>query len=224
MAVVIPIMDSAYHFLVEGPGGTLISNTEVLPAPQANMMAAIINGLMSSEPQPYLLYSLGGLVAVLLWMASVPMLAFSLGMYLPISINMAVLAGGICAWAIGRSGGSEEIRTARAEQGTLIASGMMAGAAIAGIFSAVLRLTAVGAPIRWLSMGMEFELKTNEAGAETLKHHAAHWFKGFTGQMIGFLMFIGLGVACYFLARLGAKWELAEAASKAAEPEETPEA
>jgi len=215
VAVVIPVMDSAYHFLVEGPGGALISNTDVLPAPQANMMAAIINGLMSKGEQPYLLYSLGGLVAVLLWMASVPMLAFALGMYLPIGINMAVLAGGVCAYIVSRTGGSEEVRTARTEQGTLIASGMMAGAAIAGILSAVLRLDAVGSPIRFLSVGVDFELATNAAGATTLKHTAAEWFHHSTGQIISLVMFILLGVACFLLARMGANWELAEAAAKA---------
>ena len=214
VAVVIPVMDSAYHFLVVGPGGALISNTDVLPAPQANMMAAIINGLMSKGEQPYLLYSLGGLTAILLWMAQVPMLAFALGMYLPIGINMAVLAGGICAWLIGKSGGSAEVREARAEQGTLIASGMMAGAAIAGILSAVLRLDAVGSPIRFLSVGVDFELTTNAAGATTLKHTAAAWFHGWQGQAASLGMFIILGFACFFLARMGASWELAEAAAK----------
>ena len=213
VAVVIPVMDSAYHFLVVGPGGTLVSNTDVLPAPQANMMAEIIKVLMEGGDQPYLLYSLGGLTAILLWMAAVPMLAFALGMYLPIGINMAVLAGGICAWIVSRTGGSEEVRTARTEQGTLIASGMMAGAAIAGIISAVLRLDAVGAPIRFLSQCMKFELVTNAAGAATLRHTAEAWFKGSTGQLISVGMFVLLGVACFFLARLGANWELAEAAA-----------
>ena len=80
--------------------------------------------------QPWLLYGLGGVVAIMLLMAGVPMLAFALGMYLPISINAAVLAGAVCAWLISRTGGSERVRKARSEQGTLIASGMMAGAAM----------------------------------------------------------------------------------------------
>ena len=88
-------MDQAYHFLVQDPAtGQMVSNDKVLPAPQANMLAAVSKGLMSDPAnQPWLLYGIGGLVAVLLFMAGVPMLAFALGMYLPLSINLAVLAG-----------------------------------------------------------------------------------------------------------------------------------
>ncbi len=161
VALVIPLMDEAYQFLIKDPStGLLIPNDKVLPAPQGNMIAAVSKGLMADPAnQPWVLYGLGGLVAVLLLMAGVPMLAFALGMYLPISINMAVLAGAVCAWIIARTGGSEGVRKARAEQGLLIASGLMAGAAIFGILTAVLRLPAVGAPIRSLSVGVEYRLE-----------------------------------------------------------------
>ena len=208
VAFIIPIMDSAYHFLVPGPTGALVSNQEVLPAPQANMLAAIINGLMSGQEQPVLLYVLGGLIAIMLYLANVPMLAFALGMYLPISITSAQLAGGFTAWLVSRSGRTEEIKNARREQGTLIASGMMAGAAIIGIVSAVLRLKEVGAPIRHLSLGVDFFYKTSESGNVLLKHTAQPWYAGFTGQMISLVAFVVLAASCYFLARKGAAWEL----------------
>ena len=76
--------------------------------------------------QPWLLYGLGGLVAVMLYMAGVPMLAFALGMYIPISINMAVLAGAFASYIVGNTGGSEKVKKARQDQGVLIASGLMA--------------------------------------------------------------------------------------------------
>jgi hypothetical protein len=215
VAMIIPVMDSAYHFLVPGPTGALISNQEVLPAPQANMLAAIINGLMSGKDQPVLLYVLGGLIAIMLYLAEVPMLAFALGMYLPISITACQLAGGLTAWLVSRSGSTPEIQNARREQGTLIASGMMAGAAIIGIVSAVLRLKEVGAPIRALSVGVNFFYETSESGNVLLKHAAQPWYAGFTGQMISLVAFVLLGVACYLLARKGASWELAEGPSEA---------
>jgi len=211
VAIVIPVMDSAYHFLVEGPGGALMSNTEVLPAPQANMLAAIIKGLMSGAAQPVLLYVLGGLIAIMLYLAGVPMLAFALGMYLPISITSAQLFGGFVAWLVSRSGKTEEVRDARREQGTLIASGVMAGAAILGIASAVLRLVEVGAPIRHLSVGVDFFYEKSTAGNLLLKHRGAEWFAGFDGQMISLVMFVLLGVGCFLLARKGAEWDLADA-------------
>jgi putative OPT family oligopeptide transporter len=205
VAAVIPIMDNAYGFLITDPEtGLLVSNEQALPAPQANMIAAVSRGLMDNPAnQPWLLYGLGGAVAVMLWMAGIPMLAFALGMYLPISINMAVLAGAAVAWIVGRTGGSEEVREARAEQGTLIASGLMAGAAIFGVITAILRTPDVGAPIRFLSYGVDFALQDG-----VLSETAAHWYEGFQGQMIGLVMLLLLGLACYFLARLGARWLL----------------
>ena len=156
VAAVIPLMDAAYHFLDPATG---LPNDKVLPAPQANMIGALARGLMADPAgQPWLLYALGGVVALVLLMAGVPMLAFALGMYLPISINMAVLAGAVCGWIIGKTGKKEEVRKARAEQVNLIAAGLMAGAAIVGLIIAVLRLPAVGAPVRYVSVGIDQEL------------------------------------------------------------------
>jgi len=212
VAFVIPLMDSSYHFLVADPAtGLMVSNEQVLPAPQANMLAAVSRGLMSDPAnQPWLLYGLGGFVAIMLFMTGIPMLAFALGMYLPLAINMAVLLGAVVAWLISRTGGSEEVRKARSEQGTLIASGLMAGAAIFGIITAVLRLPALGAPIRFLSFGIDYSLTTvNGVGVLHETPHA--WFEGFAGQMLGLVMLGLLAVVCFVLARWGAAKELAGA-------------
>jgi putative OPT family oligopeptide transporter len=212
VAAVIPLMDASYHFVVEDPAtGAMVSNEQVLPAPQANMIAAVSRGLMDDPAnQPWLLYGLGAGVALMLLMSGVPMLAFALGMYLPISINAAVLAGAAVAWLISRTGGSEKVREARAEQGILIASGLMAGAAIFSVITAVLRLPKIGAPIRFLSVGVDFSLEdlAGVEGIQTLNETAAHWYEGFQGQMIGLVMLITLALVCFLLARLGAKWML----------------
>lgn len=210
VAIVIPAMDSAYHFLVM-QDGKLVSNSDVLPAPQANMLAAITKGLMSDAPQPLLLYGLGGLVAIVLYMAGVPMLAFALGMYLPISINMAVLAGAFVAWLISQTGKNKAVREARAAQGTLIASGLMAGAAIFGIVTAVLRLDFTSYAIRFISVGEVFEVVKKESGATILDSKTLHWFEELPGQGAGLGMFIVLALACYALARWGAARELKDA-------------
>ncbi|MBI5534256.1 MAG: oligopeptide transporter, OPT family [Deltaproteobacteria bacterium] len=213
VAAVIPAMDSAYHFLKLAPDGTWVSNSDVLPAPQANMLAAITKGLMSDAQQPLLLYGLGGLIAIMLYMAGVPMLAFALGMYLPISINTAVLAGAFVAWLIGNTGKNKAVREARASQGTLIASGLMAGAAIFGIVTAVLRLDisfapSIGFPIRFLSVGEKFEVITKDAGVRVLDSTTLPWYDGLVGQGTGLGMYILLALACYALARWGAVKEL----------------
>jgi len=214
-------MDSAYGFVQTDPdtgealqdkAGNLISNTDVLPAPQANMMAAVSKGLLSDPAkQPWLLYGMGAIVAIILYMSGVPMLASALGMYLPIGINMAVLFGAFTAFIVGRTGGSDRVRKARAEQGTLIASGMMAGAAIFGIVTAIFRLPDLGALIRFISVGVDFELKENAAGNPMLRElEAAHWYEGGTGQAISLGMYILLAVGCFLLASWGAKGTIAE--------------
>ena len=219
VAFVIPIMDSGYHFMVADPAtGEMVSNTKVLPAPQANMIAAVSRGLLDDRAnQPWLLYGLGGFVAIMLYMAGVPMLAFALGIYIPIDINMAVLAGAFVAYIVGKTGGSENVRKARGEQGVLIASGLMAGGAIFGIIAAVLRLTAVGAPIRFMSIGEEFSIEETAAGEAFLQSKALDWFKGGWGQGISLVMFVGLAVVCFLLAKKGAEWYLQEEAAAEAD-------
>jgi putative OPT family oligopeptide transporter len=216
VAIVIPAMDSAYHFLVQAPDGRLVSNSTVLPAPQANMLAAITEGLMSNSEQPLMLYAFGGLIAIVLYMAGVPMLAFALGMYLPISINMPVLAGAFVAWLIGKTGGSARMREARSSQGTLIASGLMAGAAIFGIVTAVLRLDFTGYAIRFISVGEQFQVETRN-GVTLLRSVETEWYQGLTGQGLGLGMYVLLALACYALARWGAERELG-ASGPAPEP------
>ncbi|HBO44328.1 MAG TPA: peptide transporter [Planctomycetaceae bacterium] len=223
VAFVIPIMDSGYHFTIEDPTtGEMVSNTKVLPAPQANMMAAVSKGLLKDPAnQPWLLYGLGGLMAIVLYMAGVPMLAFALGIYLPIPINAAVLAGAFVSHLVGKTGGTEKVKKARQDQGILIASGLMAGAAIFGIVTAVLRQPALGAPIRFISIGEDFVLKHTEAGEAFLESESARWYEGFNGQMISLVMFIGLGVVCFLLARAGAQWSLREEAEAEAAADNT---
>jgi putative OPT family oligopeptide transporter len=176
-----------------------------LAAPQGKLMATIMKSLMSGESLPYLLYGLGGAMALILEMSKVPALAFGLGMYLPLEINLGVLVGGFVAWLIGRSGKTDRIRTARQGQGILIASGMMAGAALIGILSAVLQLQTLGVPARYLSVGAKYIA----AGGQWLPEEAT-WFTGGRGQVIGLVMFIVLGVIAYQLARKGAQWQIEE--------------
>jgi hypothetical protein len=146
-----------------------------------------------------MLYVMGALIALMLEMIKVPALAFALGMYLPIQINMAVLAGGVASWLIGRTGGTEEVRKARAGQGTLIASGLLAGAAIIGVIGATLRIIPVGKDASiadFLNIGHY---------SETFKHA---FYGGIGGQVVSVLMFVGLVGACYLIAKWGAQSEI----------------
>jgi len=111
-----------------------------LPAPQPNAMAAVIKSLMVSSEAPWHLYGIGAAVAVLIEMLGISSLAFALGMYLPIELNAPILVGAVVAHFVRRSSRNEEISRRRHDRGTLIASGLIAGGALAGVFDAVVKL------------------------------------------------------------------------------------
>ncbi len=110
-----------------------------LVAPQANAMAAVIQPLMANEPAPWILYAAGGLMALILTMIGVPALAFALGMYIPLHLNTPLLVGGLIAYFVSTRSKNQKLNKARGERGTLIASGFIAGGALMGVVSALLR-------------------------------------------------------------------------------------
>jgi putative OPT family oligopeptide transporter len=112
-----------------------------LPAPQANAMAAIIQPLMSNQPAPWPLYIAGAIISLILVMINVPVLAFALGMYLPQEINTPLLIGGLISHFVSTRSKDESLNTARRERGTLIASGFIAGGALMGVVSVIIRST-----------------------------------------------------------------------------------
>lgn len=129
VAWIIMVLNETYGFVGEGS----------LVAPQANAMAAVIQPLMSNQPAPWMLYLAGAFIALILTMIKVPALAFALGMYLPLELNTPLLAGGIIAWFVQTRSKDEALNRSRRERGTLIASGFIAGGALMGVISAVLR-------------------------------------------------------------------------------------
>ena len=110
-----------------------------LVAPQANAMAAVIQPLMAHQPAPWMLYIAGAIMALILTMINVPALAFALGMYIPLELNTPLLVGGLIAHYVSTRSKDEKINNARRERGTLIASGFIAGGALMGVVSALLR-------------------------------------------------------------------------------------
>ncbi|KAF0151602.1 MAG: oligopeptide transporter OPT family [Ignavibacteria bacterium] len=117
------------------------SGDDALPAPQANAMAAIIQPLMSNQPAPWMLYIAGACISLILAMIKVPVLAFALGMYLPQEINTPLLIGGLISHFVSTRSKDEALNNARRERGTLIASGFIAGGALMGVVSVIIRST-----------------------------------------------------------------------------------
>ncbi len=116
---------------------------DALVAPQANAMAAIIQPLMFNGSTPWILYIVGAVLAILLDVIGVPALAFSLGMFIPLQLNLPLLVGGFLAWFIRTRSKDEALNKMRGEKGTLLASGLLAGGAIMGVISAILKYCGV---------------------------------------------------------------------------------
>lgn len=110
-----------------------------LVAPQANAMAAVIDPLMSGTGAPWILYGIGALIALLLTFCKVPALAFALGMFIPLQLNVPLLIGGAVNWYVGSRSKDKALNTARLDKGTLLASGFIAGGALMGVVSATMR-------------------------------------------------------------------------------------
>ena len=114
-----------------------------LAAPQANAMAAVIDPLMNGVRAPWELYGLGALIAIILTYFKIPALAFALGMFIPLELNTPLLVGGFINWYVTSRSKDAEVNKARGEKGTLIASGFIAGGALMGVVSALLRFSGV---------------------------------------------------------------------------------
>ena len=128
VAGVIMILNKTYGFT----DGTLA-------APQANAMAAVIEPLMSGNGAPWLLYGIGAVIALVLNALGISALAFALGMFIPLELNLPLLVGGAVNWFVTSRSKDSALNKARGERGTLLASGFIAGGALMGVVSAALR-------------------------------------------------------------------------------------
>ena len=127
------VLNKTYGFTGDG----------ALVAPQANAMAAVIQPLFSGGGAPWLLSGIGAALAIVLTLCKIPALPFALGMFIPIDLNLPLVVGGAIAWYVGSRSQDEKVNAARSEKGTLIASGFIAGGALMGVVSAILRFANV---------------------------------------------------------------------------------
>ena len=126
---VIMVLNQVYGF----------TGDDALVAPQANAMAKVIEPLMMGGETPWILYMVGAILACILNWLGVPALAFCLGMFIPLSLNSPMLVGGAIAYFVSNSSKNKELNDMRRDRGTLIASGLIAGGALFGVFAAITR-------------------------------------------------------------------------------------
>lgn len=110
---------------------------DAMAAPQANAMAKVIEPMMMGGATPWTLYIIGAILALILNWLGVPALAFCLGMFLPLHLNTPMLVGGLVNYFVSHSSKEPEVCRARTDRGTLIASGLIAGGALFGVFAAI---------------------------------------------------------------------------------------
>jgi uncharacterized oligopeptide transporter (OPT) family protein len=134
----IVMLAHTFQFGEAAPGDLRV----VLPSPQASIMKALVEGFMSRQPVAYILFGAGAAIAVVMEMLGVPALIFALGMYLPLELNTPALVGGFLAHYLGKRSDREggERGAGIRERGVIIASGLMAGGALGGVFGAACRL------------------------------------------------------------------------------------
>lgn len=126
---VIMVLNQVYGF----------SGENALVAPQANAMAKVIEPLMMGGDTPWILYMVGAILACILNWLGVPALAFCLGMFIPLQLNTPMLVGGAVSYFVSNSSKDKALNDARRDRGTLIASGLIAGGALFGVFAAITR-------------------------------------------------------------------------------------
>ncbi|MDR1756160.1 MAG: oligopeptide transporter, OPT family [Culturomica sp.] len=139
VAGVMIVLNKTYGFVGEGS----------LAAPQANAMAAVIKPLMEGGATPWMLYFAGAALALILTMIGVPALAFALGMFIPLELNTPLLVGGLVSWYVSTRSKDESLNKARRDRGTLIASGFIAGGALMGVVSAMLKYAGFDWLMEW---------------------------------------------------------------------------
>ncbi|MGI6394684.1 MAG: OPT family oligopeptide transporter [bacterium] len=157
VGLVIMLLNKTYGFVGEN----------ALVAPQANAMAAVIEPMMSGQAAPWMLYGAGAFLALILNMIGIPVLAFSLGIFIPLDLNTPILVGGLINHIVTTRSKDENLNKARGEQGTLIASGFIAGGALMGVTAAIIRFA-----------GFNFVNK--------------EWFESNGAQWLGIVMFLAL--------------------------------
>lgn len=114
-----------------------------LAAPQANAMAAVIDPLMSGVGAPWVLYGIGAIISIVLTLFHIPALAVALGMFIPLELNVPLVVGGAIQWYVTTRTKDAAKNAERGELGTLIASGFIAGGALMGVVSALLKFAGV---------------------------------------------------------------------------------
>ncbi len=134
----IVLLAKAFQFGEAAPGDL----RQVLVAPQASALKAVVEGFMSGQPVAYILFGIGAMITVIMEMLGLSSMVFALGIYLPLQLTTPILAGGFVSHFVNKRADKSEAEHGRSirERGVIVAGGLMAGGALGGVFGAALRL------------------------------------------------------------------------------------
>jgi len=132
-------------FLLNDAFGFVKDATHPAPllAPQANVMSAIVQGVMTGN-LPWIYVIVGAMIALTVELLGIPSLPFSIGLYLPLDLSTPIMAGGLICWIVRKVSTNEDIGKKREEEGVLFASGLIAGDALVGVLIAAAMALPIG--------------------------------------------------------------------------------
>src|SRR3954454_23615200 len=180
------------------PDGSTVTKFD---APKATLMSYIIKGILTRK-LPWALVLLGVMIAIVFEMSGIPSLAFAVGVYLPLSSSSPIWVGGMVRWLVDRylrekfrhKQLSELELTAEGDKGpgVLLASGYIAGGALAGIVIAIMQ----GTPGR---LGERLAAFSKSAEAWATAHNP--FYGGASADLLGCLPFVALCLFLYLVGR-----------------------
>ena len=129
MGVTLYYLKEAFGFVAGETGRT------PLLAPQANVMATVVQGVMNAN-LPWAPILVGGMIALAVELLGISSLPFAIGLYLPLSLSTPIMAGGMVAAIMQKTSKSKQQWGERNLRGTLFASGIVAGDAVVGVIVA----------------------------------------------------------------------------------------
>jgi putative OPT family oligopeptide transporter len=176
-------MGFTIYLLIDAFGIQTPENPSGLLAPQANVMATVVQGVMNANI-PWAPIMVGGMIALAVELLGIQSLPFAIGLYLPLSLSTPIMAGGLIALLIKKSSKVKKIFNVRHQMGILFGSGLVAGDALVSVVTALVIVS---------SDGYRGFFDHHEGMMDSLT--------GSAGPFVSLAAFATLGIAFYLIAR-----------------------
>lgn len=178
-------MGVVLYVLIHSFGIQTPNNPNGLLAPQANVMAAIVQGVMTGN-LPWIPIMVGVMLGGAIELVGVPSLPFAIGLYLPLNLSTPIMIGGVLSYIVRRRARDKKDASARHEKGILFGSGLVAGDALIGVLAA-------------------FVVMGSDKYRQFYETYEVHTLTGDWGQAVSLLAFAVLVAVFWMMTRTGKK-------------------